>query len=179
MFRPEPLERWRSSFVVAAMHSRIWRTAMSHKTPVRRVISAAMLLGGAILATTALAQTQSATWSKATPLPRALDEMQAATVNGKIYLVGGAWDDRSEGKVVEHYTDGFMTEFDPQTNQWSERSRGPEGLTHQGIAVLNGKIYLAGGFAGGHHTEPSASVFSYDPATDKWQKLAPLSDVRG
>jgi N-acetylneuraminic acid mutarotase len=138
-----------------------------------------MLLGAAFAGTAALAQTQTGTWAKSTPLPRALDEMQAVTVNGKIYLVGGAWDDRSEGKLVERYTDGFMTEFDPQTNQWRERSRGPEGLTHQGIAVLNGKIYLAGGFAGGHHTMPSASVFSYDPATDKWQTLAPLSDVRG
>jgi N-acetylneuraminic acid mutarotase len=152
---------------------------MFHKMPLRRFISAAMLFGTAIIATTALAQSQAGTWSKATPLPRALDEMQAVTVNGKIYLVGGAWDERAEGKVIEHYTDGLMTEYDPQTNQWRERSRGPEGLTHQGIAVLNGKIYLAGGFAGGHHTMPSASVFSYDPATDKWQTLAPLSDVRG
>jgi N-acetylneuraminic acid mutarotase len=151
---------------------------MFHKMPLRRFLSAAML-GTAIIATAALAQSHTGTWSKQTPLPRALDEMQAVTVNGKIYLVGGAWDERTEGKVVEHYDSGFMTEYDPQTNQWRERSRGPEGLTHQGIAVLNGKIYLAGGFAGGHHTLPSSSVFSYEPAIDKWQKLAPLSEVRG
>jgi N-acetylneuraminic acid mutarotase len=153
---------------------------MSRNATLRCVIFTAMMLGAAFAAPTAFTQTQATTtWSKATPLPRALDEMQAVTVNGKIYLVGGAWDERTEGKVIEHYTDGFMTEFDPQTNQWRERSRGPEGLTHQGIAVLNGKIYLAGGFAGGHHTMPSAGVYSYDPATDKWQTLAPLSDVRG
>ncbi len=152
---------------------------MSQNSTLRCVIFTAMMLSAAFASPTALAQTQAANWTKATPLPRALDEMQAVTVNGKIYLVGGAWDERTEGKVIEHYTDGFMTEFDPQTNQWRERSRGPEGLTHQGIAVLNGKIYLAGGFAGGHHTMPSAGVYSYDPATDKWQTLAPLSDVRG
>jgi N-acetylneuraminic acid mutarotase len=152
-------------------------------------VAANSLLRGAILAISfagvlamppAIAQQKaSATWSKAASLPHALDEQQAITVNGKIYLVGGAWDEKVEGKEdIEHYDSGFMTEYDPQTNQWRERSKGPEGLTHQGIAVLNGKIYLAGGFAAGHHTMPSPSVFSYDPATDKWQKLASLSDVR-
>jgi hypothetical protein len=140
---------------------------MSHKSSLRHVLLAATLLGAAIAATATLAQTQGGTWTKAAPIPRALDEQQAITVNGKIYLVGGAWDERAEGKVIEHYDSGFMTEYDPQTNQWRERARGPEGLTHQGIAVLNGKIYLAGGFAGGHHTLPSAGMFSYDPATDK------------
>jgi len=153
-------------------------------------VAANSLLRGTILAISfagvlamppAIAQQKaSATWSKAASLPHALDEQQAITVNGKIYLVGGAWDEKVEGKEdIEHYDSGFMTEYDPQTNQWRERSKGPEGLTHQGIAVLNGKIYLAGGFAAGHHTMPSPSVFSYDPATDKWQKLASLSDVRG
>ena len=151
---------------------------MSKNTMLRRVILVAMMLG-TFAAPAAFAQQQAGTWSMATPLPRGLDENQAVTVGGKIYVVGGAWDERKDGKVIEHYTDGFMTEYDPQTNQWRERARGPEGLTHQGIAVLNGKIYLAGGFAGGHHTMPSAGVYSYDPATDKWEKLASLSDVRG
>ncbi len=137
------------------------------------------VLAGAFAAPAALAQTQAATWSMPTTLPRDLYELQATTVNGKIYVVGGAWDEMKDGKLVEHLNDGLMTEYDPQTNMWRERTRGPEGLTHQGIAVLNGKIYLAGGFAGGHHTLPTASVFSYDPATDKWQTLAPLSAPRG
>ena len=152
---------------------------MSPKATFRSMFVTAMMLGAAFCVPNALAQSQAGTWSKMAPLPHALDEQQAITVNGKIYLVGGAWDERNEGKTIEHYDSGFMTEYDPQTNQWRERAKGPEGLTHQGIALLNGKIYLAGGFAAGHHTEPSASVFSYDPATDKWQKLASLSDVRG
>jgi N-acetylneuraminic acid mutarotase len=127
----------------------------------------------------AAAQQEVGVWTKVASLPQARDEEQAATVNGKIYLVGGAWDDVKDGKRDERYTDGFMTEFDPQTNTFRERTHGPEGLTHQGIAVLNGKIYLVGGFAGGHHSRPTASVYSYDPATDKWLTLAPLPSPMG
>lgn len=127
----------------------------------------------------ASAQQQSGAWTKIASMPQGRDEEQAVAINGKIYLIGGAWDDVKDGKRDERYTDGFMTEFDPQTNAWRERSHGLEGLTHQGVAVLNGKIYMVGGFAGGHHTLPAAGVYSYDPATDKWQTLAPLPSPMG
>jgi N-acetylneuraminic acid mutarotase len=100
-------------------------------------------------------------------------------VNGKIYLIGGAWTEMKDGQAVENYTTGFTTEFDPQTGTWRERTRAPEGLTHQALAVLNGKIYVAGGFGGSRHTLTSAGFYSYDPATDRWQTLAPLSGKRG
>ena len=152
---------------------------MFENTMLRRVILVASILASAFAAPAAFAQQQAGTWSVAAPLPQGRSEVQAATVNGKVYLFGGGWDEMKDGKAVENYTTGFTSEYDPQTNQWHERAHGPEGLTHQGIAVLNGKIYLAGGFAGGHHTISSMGVYSYDPTTDKWQTLAPLSGLRG
>jgi N-acetylneuraminic acid mutarotase len=145
----------------------------------RRAILVATVLVGAFAASASFAQQQAGTWSMAAPLPQARNELQAITMNGKIYLVGGAWTETKDGKDVDHFTEGFMTEFDPQTGRTRELARGPEGLTHQGVAVLNGKIYVVGGFAGGRHILPSAGVYSYDPATDKWQTLAPLSSPRG
>jgi N-acetylneuraminic acid mutarotase len=44
--------------------------------------------------------------------------------------------------------------------------------------VLDGKIYIVGGFAGRQHTLPTSSVYSYDPAMDTWRKLASLSGPR-
>jgi hypothetical protein len=152
---------------------------MSENTLLHRAFLVAMMLAGAFAAPAAFAQQPAGMWSLAASLPQGRDEVQAATVGGKIYLVGGAWADMKDGKRIEHYTDGFMTEYDPKADSWRERARAPEGLTHQGIAVLDGKIYLAGGFAGGHHTLPSAGVYSYDPATDHWRTLAPLSAPRG
>lgn len=143
------------------------------------MISTTMILIAAWGASAALAQQPAGTWSMAASLPQGRDEVQAAAVAGKIYLVGGAWTETRDGKRIERYTDGFMSEYDPKADRWRERARAPEGLTHQGIAVLGGKIYLAGGFAGGRHSLPSAGVYSYDPASDQWRTLAPLSAPRG
>jgi N-acetylneuraminic acid mutarotase len=141
----------------------------------RGVLAAALFTGAAIAAQGQAA----AVWSTGTPLPLARSEMRAAVVNGKVYLIGGAWMEMKNGKPVENYTTGFTTEFDPQSKTWRERARAPEGLTHQALAVLNGKIYAAGGFAAHRHTLTSSGFFAYDPATDKWQRLAPLPGKRG
>jgi N-acetylneuraminic acid mutarotase len=144
-----------------------------------RVLAAAIISCAALTGSPASAQQPPGAWSTAAALPQGRDEVQAAAVGDKIYLVGGSWTETKDGKRIEHYTDGFMSEYDPKTDRWRERTRAPEGLTHQGIAVLGGKIYLAGGFAGGRHTLPSSGVYSYDPASDQWRTLAPLSAPRG
>ena len=152
---------------------------MCKNTMLRRIMFAATALMGGLVAPDVFAQQSSATWSKAAPLPIARNEFPAVTVGDKIYVIGGAWTETKDGKSVDRLTDGFMTEYDPKTNQWRERARAPEGLSHQGAVVVNGKIYVAGGFAGGRHTLPSAGVYVYDPAIDRWQTLAPLSSPRG
>ena len=93
---------------------------------------AALACAGAFALYPAAAQEEAGVWTKVASLPQARDEEQAAVVNGKIYLIGGAWDDVKDGKRDERYTDGFVTEYDPMTNTFRERSHGPEGLTHQG-----------------------------------------------
>ena len=42
---------------------------------------------------------------------------------------------------------------------------------------LNGKRYLIGGFVEGW--TPTDEVHAYDPANDRWQRLAALPTVRG
>ncbi len=152
---------------------------MSENTMRCSVIIAAIMLAGAFAAPTAFAQQEAGTWSMAAPLPVARSEMKAATVDGMIYLIGGAWDEVTEPERVTNHTTGFTTEYDPLTDRWRERARSPEGLTHQAVAVLDGKIYVVGGFASSQHTLSSAGVYSYDPATDHWQTLAPLSGPQG
>jgi N-acetylneuraminic acid mutarotase len=117
-------------------------------------------------------------WTKKAPMRFARSEFQAATVNGKIYVIGGGRTEMRDGKPFENITNGDTDEYDPATDTWRARTPMPEGGTHNSIAVLDGKIFIAGGFAGRQHTLPTASVHSYDPATDTWRKLAPLSDVR-
>jgi N-acetylneuraminic acid mutarotase len=118
-------------------------------------------------------------WSKKAPMRHARNELQAAAVNGKIYAIGGGFTETKDGKPTDNITSGYTEEYDPGTDSWRERAPMPEGGTHNGIAVLDGKIYIAGGFAGNRHTLPQAALYSYQPATDTWRKLAPLGGPLG
>ena len=151
---------------------------MSHKSNFH-VMFLALTLTGAFAVPAAFAQQQAATWSMVAPLPVARGEAKTAVVDGKIYIIGGAWTEISNGEEITHHSTGYTTEYDPQTDTWRERARSPAGLTHQAVAVLDGKIYVAGGFGGGRHTLSAAGVYSYDPASDQWQSLAPFSGPQG
>jgi len=106
----------------------------------------------------------SGAWSKKAPMRHARNELQAAAVNGKIYAIGGGYTEMKDGKPSDNITSGYTEEYDPGTDTWRERAPMPEGGTHNGIAVLDGKIYIAGGFAGNRHTLPQAALYSYQPA---------------
>jgi N-acetylneuraminic acid mutarotase len=118
-------------------------------------------------------------WTKKAPMRHARNELQAAAVNGKIYAIGGGFTEMRDGKPIDNITSGYTEEYDPATDRWRERAPMPEGGTHNGIAVLDGKIYIAGGFAGNRHTLPTPSLYSYEPATDAWRKLTPLGGPLG
>ncbi|KAK4204778.1 hypothetical protein QBC40DRAFT_345242 [Triangularia verruculosa] len=116
------------------------------------------------------------TWSFGTPAPLALNHPNAAVVNGKIYLLGGAteivdWAWRPSPR-------SFV--YDPKTNAWSDLPPIPESETPRGSAAMgvhNGIIYLAGGLTilplvpelGPQQTTDVVSAF--DTKTNKWLTL--------
>jgi N-acetylneuraminic acid mutarotase len=55
----------------------------------------------------------------------------------------------------------------------------PKGASHVGLAALDGKIYVAGGFTGRPHNAPINQFAAYDPAANTWQTLAPLPMALG
>src|SRR5579884_2596697 len=56
--------------------------------------------------------------------------------------------------------------------QWSMRTPMPVGRSEVGVAELDGKVYVVGGYASGNVDQPLNQV--YDPISDGWQTLAPL-----
>jgi N-acetylneuraminic acid mutarotase len=59
---------------------------------------------------------------------------------------------------------------------WTTARPLPEALVDAHAAVLDGKIYVAGGLDA--HGQPTAHVHRYDPATDLWERVADLPAPR-
>jgi hypothetical protein len=97
------------------------------------------------------------TWMTKAPLPTPTDRIGVATINGKLYVVGG---------------DGTAA-YDPATDAWTTKA--PMPLPQQVSAgAINGILYAVGGLCGGS----SCPVQAYDPATDTWTTKAPMPTAR-
>jgi len=46
------------------------------------------------------------------------------------------------------------------------------------VAVLDGKLYAAGGYNGGRGLDYFSSVERYDPAVGAWEAVAPMAAAR-
>jgi N-acetylneuraminic acid mutarotase len=106
-------------------------------------------------------------WALGPPLPQPNNHGMAASVNGRIYLIGGqrTADDPS-------YVD-TVYELDPATGAWVEKARMPTARSGGVAVVHDGKIYVAGG------RPPRGHDFAvYDPATDRWETLPDLPTQR-
>lgn len=95
----------------------------------------------------------------------------SATVNGKIYAIGGQ---EVPGSV------NTVEEYDPTTDTWTTKS--PMGTAREclGVVALNDKIYAIGGmymdlFGNNYYTNV---VEEYDPATDTWTTKNPMNTDR-
>lgn len=106
------------------------------------------------------------TWRQAAPLPIAVHHANAATVNGKIYVVGAL-----QGTGFAPIGDVY--EYDPAEDEWTPKTSMPAGAERGSsfVGVVDGIIYLAGGLQNGAVDLVSA----YDPVDDVWtHPLAPL-----
>ena len=109
------------------------------------------------------------TWTRLNPdRPYTGNHHAMEVLDGRLYLIGGC-DAGSDGKVQV---------YDPATNGWSLAAPMPFAAGACSSAVINGKIYAAGGIVGeiatvnnGYSTNLAAV---YDPASNVWTSLPPL-----
>lgn len=102
-------------------------------------------------------------WQKLDPLPGGKRvAAAAATIDGKIYVVGGA----PTRKRVDVY--------DPVTNQWSTAPNTNMGRADAGLAAApDGYLYLTGG---GNPQDSLRTTERYRPGSSSWQLLPSLND---
>jgi N-acetylneuraminic acid mutarotase len=91
----------------------------------------------------------------------------AASVNGKIYLIGGQTTADDPSYVSTVY------ELDPTVGEWVAKAPMPTARSAGVAIVQDGKIYVAGG------RPPRGHDFAvYDPAADSWEVLPNLPTQR-
>ena len=107
-------------------------------------------------------------WSSLTSLPADLDHIQAVTLGGTIYYVGGliGWPGPASGEVYV---------YDPATDSFANGVSMTRPRGAGGVAVYNGKIYYAGGLNAGQAV-PWFDVF--DPNTLTWSSLPDMPVAR-
>lgn len=109
-------------------------------------------------------------WESKEPAPIAVLDATGASINGKMYAVGGK---NSTGHL------NTLLIYDPASGTWSQGANLPgEGVENPAVAVLNGKLYVFGGstapFSGA-----VANAAVYDPASNSWTQLADMPTPRG
>ena len=114
------------------------------------------------------------TWKSLAPLPTPLNHANAASVDGKLYVLGGlevasdgAWRGTSKSWV-----------YDPISDIWTEIERIPEGdgRGSAAVGVHDGVVFLAGGMSvlhavQGGQQETVAAVSAFDTVAGKWLSL--------
>ncbi|SMO51590.1 Kelch repeat-containing protein [Fodinibius sediminis] len=122
--------------------------------------------------------TQKDQWTRGPEIPedRRRGAAGAVAYKGKIYVVGGIQNGHATGHVR------WMDAFDPRTGEWSQLADAPRNRDHFQAAIVDGKLYAAGGRRSSQATNQNfeltiPEVDVYDFSTNRWQPLPPSGDL--
>jgi Kelch motif len=101
------------------------------------------------------------------PIPRGA--LTANFVDEILYAVGG---------VDEFGVSDSNIAYNPNTEEWAVKSPLPTAREHLASAVVNGKLYVVGGRAGGIGSNFDANEM-YDPVKNTWATLESMPSKRG
>ena len=118
-------------------------------------------------------------WQRITQLPTKRWEFSTAVVEDKIYIIGGSLFENRAGPF------GLSTVeiYDTQTNTWQRGADMPTPRTNAKATVVNGTIYVFGGYNSKdnflENWKMADHVEAYDPETDTWtrKRKMPISRI--
>ena len=117
-------------------------------------------------------------WQIVSELPTQRTGFATAVVNGKIYLIGGTPFQNRRGP----YGLSTVEVYDPKTNSWERVTDMPTPRTKAETAVVNGTIYVCGGYNGIDNRLVNLkfldTVEAYDPQNDTWTRKQGMSGAR-
>lgn len=135
---------------------------------VPRRLVVAIVAGVVIAVTVSSAGVAAVTWTKAAaPLLKARRGAGGATVNGRVYVLGG-WTPTGLTRAAEYLRLRDRT--------WHSIAPMPGAKSAFGTAVVGGRIYAVGGLGSDESGDWTAlkTVYAYTPSTNTWRILKPL-----
>ncbi len=115
------------------------------------------------------------TWTKLSDMSTQRCSPGMASIDGKIYVVGG-WNLQNGLNIL-----GSTEEYNPETVTWTNKADLLEKRNNFGIASLNGYLYTIGGAIKNTNSN-AANLFigtntveKFDPVTDQWIKVQGLN----
>ncbi len=125
-------------------------------------------------------------WSSGPSLPQARAEGVVASVEGKIYFIGGRIPTSPEASHISEHADTNRAEaLDPRTGLWSRIADAPSARNSAAGAVIDNRIYVVGGRRmvaqadGRSRPVNVATLEVYDPASDRWETRSPMPLAQG
>ena len=122
------------------------------------------------------------TWTTKTPMPTPRSDFGIAVFQNRIYCMGGIidfdWSGHGEGILC-----AFNEVYDPIIDTWENKTAMPTKRQLPKANVVNGKIYLIGGFQYQDWTYPNYGTIEldvnevYDPETDSWTTKTPMPNT--
>jgi N-acetylneuraminic acid mutarotase len=109
-------------------------------------------------------------WTRLPPMPLARGAAAAGVIGDKLYVADGAPQVFGVSNPPSPFKD--LAVYDFATASWSSGPEAPFAVHHVNAAVLDGKLYLAGGRV--DVEQSSDKFFRYDPATARWEVLPDL-----
>lgn len=108
-------------------------------------------------------------WTRGESLPTARSEIDAAVLDGRIYVAGG---------LTGLATSDVLEVYDSATGKWARRAPLPAAVHHLGVAAAGGRVYVTGGYEGLFFDPDQRAVWAYDPESDVWQQAADMPAPR-
>jgi N-acetylneuraminic acid mutarotase len=115
-------------------------------------------------------------WTPKAPMHQARSNLGVATVNGKIYAIGGSTHEGDARNITINDTVGTNEEYDPVTDKWTYRKSMPTPRIEFAIATFENKIYCIGGYLANGLVTGVNEV--YDPETNTWETRTPIPTPR-
>ena len=114
------------------------------------------------------------TWTTAAPLPDKRSEVSMAADGARLYLLGGFAPGAGNGASAPR----AVYAYNPSVDAWTQLTQLPEGVNHAGLAYLDGKLYVIGGYEEATFIA-TKSVHLYNVKANTWHDGPPLPTPRG